>query len=106
MGSIQGFNPRAREGATRQHFQSDKAKEVSIHAPVKARPAAHTQESTDRGFNPRAREGATDSQSSGRCSGFVSIHAPVKARRDAVQGDVPYTFVSIHAPVKARPRKL
>ena len=39
-----GFNPRPREGATRENFHVVHGSEVSIHAPVKGRPAArHSQ---------------------------------------------------------------
>ena len=55
-----GFNPRAREGATREEDETGKIRVVSIHAPVKARPA----------FNVIDDGGSA-----------VSIHAPVKARR-------------------------
>ncbi len=75
-----GFNPRAREGATAQYMQNPIKRDVSIHAPVKARrriirifieykvsihaPVKARRHNKIRremgwGFNPRAREGAT-----------------------------------------------
>ena len=58
------FNPRAREGATFAiaAFSATVAA-VSIHAPVKARPAiGSVRPQVIWGFNPRAREGATSYQ--------------------------------------------
>ena len=56
---IPGFNPRAREGATRlpEHFGTQD--KVSIHAPVRARRDPKLCALLILGFNPRAREGAT-----------------------------------------------
>ena len=53
---------------------------VSIHAPVKGRlPEWQTDEGRAR-FNPRPREGATGGLARALLQGHVSIHAPVKGR--------------------------
>ena len=59
--STMGFNPRAREGATLAITRdAEDSFFVSIHAPVKARPACSTRpRRLKKCFNPRAREGAT-----------------------------------------------
>ena len=58
------FNPRAREGATRETLSA---------------------RLTAAGFNPRAREGATYVVSRYRNGSSVSIHAPVRARPQATR---------------------
>ena len=97
---------------------------VSIHAPVRVRPDAGSDDSTPAGFNPRTRVGATEEgeQEAGKDLGFnprtregatrqdkrspvramVSIHAPVRVRRADDAGDGRCCLVSIHAPVRVR----
>ena len=79
--TIGGFNPRAREGATR--------------VVTRYRQGLFS-------FNPRAREGATDDLLVDRLKAEVSIHAPVKARQEQIRLNAVREQVSIHAPVKAR----
>ena len=97
---------------------------VSIHAPVKGRPACLSVVWFGACFNPRPREGATANYKSPndvylfqstpregatRNDQFlnetvrVSIHAPVKGRRRGFAENGSVDAVSIHAPVKGRP---
>ena len=75
------FNPRAREGATHGQDQHQRAADVSIHAPVRARPAVRKRDAVP---------------------GAVSIHAPVRARPPVETHSPRRGPVSIHAPVRAR----
>ena len=75
-----GFNSRAREGATSSANSSGQLRVVSIHAPVRARPAGGTLVKSHLRFNSRAREGATHYRRLVLPSERVSIHAPVRAR--------------------------
>ena len=77
--------------------------DVSIHAPVKARPLKKKAFDLCLCFNPRAREGATYVFKLYILQFVVSIHAPVKARHRVEAYLNSINPVSIHAPVKARP---
>ena len=54
---------------------------VSIHAPVKGRPSRGLHSFSSGGFNPRPCEGATSVYAAISRNRVVSIHAPVKGRR-------------------------
>ena len=81
------FNPRTREGATIGSPQGFIDICVSIHAPVRVRPAfRRTPGSCLSRFNPRTREGATGSPPCSFSGSGVSIHAPVRVRRFFIRG--------------------
>ncbi|CAI3233315.1 hypothetical protein DWUX_1348 [Desulfovibrio diazotrophicus] len=66
--ALRSFNPRPREGATRQRTVLSASPSVSIHAPVKGRlPATQIMFGYTR-FNPRPREGAT-------CASLVAVES-------------------------------
>ncbi len=71
--------------------------EVSIHAPVRVRPASGHANLHCWRFNPRTREGATQVHLARRIAVEVSIHAPVRVRHfDASDVNYPYLFQSTH----------
>ena len=119
------FNPRPREGATREKRSTTIPLLVSIHAPVKGRLIRHyvaihpmtvsihapvkgrlrldlNPPKNDCCFNPRPREGATAYGEPTEAAQAVSIHAPVKGRPLHESTDLSSAEVSIHAPVKGR----
>ena len=77
-----GFNSRTREGATGKRPEALPFLLVSIHAPVRVRPAPQHLTSLPGGFNSRTREGATIAVLLHDQLPEVSIHAPVRVRRD------------------------
>ena len=98
-----GFNPRPREGATMRFLRMRQHIAVSIHAPVKGRPTDFFFWDVKSCFNPRPREGATEALEKTQRHLEVSIHAPVKGRLGSWGAQKTMAAVSIHAPVKGRP---
>ena len=64
------FNPRPREGATKDIEFEVVFKKVSIHAPVKGRRGISFKELQRKSFNPRPREGATQPEKKTLSLGF------------------------------------
>jgi len=110
--SVEGFNPRPREGATLDPVIDTACPGVSIHAPAKGRqgvirvlgplatvsihapakgrpPFLRPKSMTPLGFNPRPREGATSGLDPVPLILEVSIHAPAKGRRSDRAGRRP-----------------
>ena len=64
-----------------RNFQWDAC--ISIHAPLRGRPAFPRWKRLSMYFNPRPLAGATDEQGNGRARLAISIHAPLRGRRSA-----------------------
>ena len=121
--SLFGFNPRAREGATKYQGSYRELMKVSIHAPAKARLVqAHVYRRL-MCFNPRAREGATQQASDQQAQLLFQSTRPRRRdrspfyiqalfgrfnprAREGATTQILVTWnavaVSIHAPAKAR----
>ena len=61
-----------------RNFQWDAC--ISIHAPLRGRPAFPRWKRLSMYFNPRPLAGATDEQGNGRARLAISIHAPLRGR--------------------------
>ena len=79
-GTTRSFNSRTREDATSLPESLSPEGKVSIHAPVRMRPASSAKPKNGYSFNSRTREDATRGGGGGVLLWIVSIHAPVRMR--------------------------
>ena len=121
------FNPRPLAGATIRHSIGGGGAPISIHAPLRGRPAGwqepypHAQYFNPRplagatlplggvkwwnfgNFNPRPLAGATGGIKMIRMNHVISIHAPLRGRPNVYEHSTRVTLISIHAPLRGRP---
>ena len=86
------FNPRTHKGATFLVAGMPKPQDVSIHAPIRVRRLAVSQQLVADGcFNPRTHKGATGRSCLCHRHPHVSIHAPIRVRLGTRSG-IPVGF--------------
>ena len=99
------FNPRSLTGATNAFKIKFNIEQISIHAPLRERPATEEKSySRFLDFNPRSLTGATAFYFVlPYLAKQISIHAPLRERPTLVSWLLYAADISIHAPLRERP---